>query len=424
MQMTKRTFYFLATILFVLNFSQAYAVPRSQAQIRKTGSAQRTETSLKVVASTVSSEIQSSAVKAVAKLLSTCGIGAYAAQKGILDSQAISVLSKMVFNIFQPCLLFVNVCETVAAQSAVSGSKITYLLPMVAVFQIMIGYIVGKIVTALPFFKFSPSRSKQLLACTTFGNSGPLPLVFTDALFRMSPDKTLLPKSVAYISLYLLGWSPIFWVLCTSILSKGSDKISAEENMKLLKKSVLSPPVMGSVFGLIVGSIGPLRELFINGVLKSVFEAMRTLGAGYLPAVLLVLAGSLISPQPAKDETLKAAVQPTENSRWGFIQQISVVYLCRFLLMPSLLFAIINSLKVVYPSMHAYLQSDKLLLFILLLEACMPSAQNSVTIQQLAGDKEGANMMAKTLLAIYALGTPAITFWLMKILHFTDLTII
>jgi auxin efflux carrier family protein len=181
---------------------------------------------------------------------------------------------------------------------------------------------------------------------------------------------------------------------------------------------------MGSVFGLIVGSIGSLRELFINGVLKSVFEAMRTLGAGYLPAVLLVLAGSLISPQPAKDDAPKAAVQPAENSRWGFVQQISVVYLCRFLLMPSLLFAIVNSLKVVYPSMYAYLQSDKLLLFILLLEACMPSAQNSVTIQQLAGDKEGANMMAKTLLAIYALGTPAITFWLMKILQFTDLSIV
>ena len=239
MQMVKRALYFVAVLILGFNFSQAYAVPRSQAQMRKTASLQRADTSLKVVASTVSSEISSSAVKAVAKLLSTCGIGAFAAQKGILDSQAISVLSKMVFNIFQPCLLFVNVCETVAAQSAVSGSKITYLLPMAAIFQIIIGYILGKIVTALPFLKFSPSRSKQLLACTTFGNSGPLPLVFTDALFRLSPDKTLAPKSIAYISLYLLGWSPIFWVLGTSILRKDSDTISAEENMKLLKKSIL-----------------------------------------------------------------------------------------------------------------------------------------------------------------------------------------
>ena len=234
----KRTLYLIAVLsLLLIQCSNAYALPRSQAQIRKSTAYQRPDTSMKVVSAAVSSEIQSSAIKAVAKLLATCGIGAYSAQKGILDSQAIKVLSSMVFNIFQPCLLFVNVCQTVA--SAPTGSKIIYLLPMAAVFQIVIGFFVGKVVTALPFLKFSESRSKQLLACTTFGNSGPLPLVFTDALFRLSPDKTLLPTSVAYISLYLLGWSPIFWVLCTSILSKDSGKLSADENMKLLKKSML-----------------------------------------------------------------------------------------------------------------------------------------------------------------------------------------
>ena len=37
------------------------------------------------------------------------------------------------------------------------------------------------------------------------------------------------------------------------------------------------------------------------------------------------------------------------------------------------------------------------------------------------GDKDGAGNMARLLLAVYALGTPAITFWLVKIMHFTGL---
>ena len=201
----------------------------------------RTElTSLGVsaVTASVSREIQNSAIRAVAKLLSTCGIGIWSAKQGILDSTAIGVLSKLVFNVFQPCLLFVSVAQTIAAQSSVKGSKIGYILPLAAILQILIGYCVGKLACLLPLGKRSPTEKKQLLQCTTFGNSGPLPLVFTDALFRLAPDKSLLPRSAAYISLYLLGWSPIFWVLGTSILGKNDD-VTQQDKLKLLKKTVI-----------------------------------------------------------------------------------------------------------------------------------------------------------------------------------------
>ena len=81
--------------------------------------------------------------------------------------------------------------------------------------QIFLGYVIGKVMS-LFMYGSDPeheSESKQFLIGTTFGNSGPLPLVFTDALFRTATDTTLLPRSVAFISLYLLGWSPLFWVV-------------------------------------------------------------------------------------------------------------------------------------------------------------------------------------------------------------------
>ena len=105
------------------------------------------------------------------------------------------------------------------------------------------------------------------------------------------------------------------------------------------------------------------------------------------------------------------------------MKQVIVTYLCRFLLLPTVAFAGLKSLAAVAPAAYNYLISQPLLLFILLLETCMPPAQNSVTIMQLSGDKKGSSMMARTLLVIYALGTPALTFWMMRILGTTGISL-
>ena len=133
-------------------------------------------TSLRSVAASVSAEIQNSAIRAVTKLLVTCGIGASSAYQGVLDAKAIEVLSKLVFNLFQPCLLFVNVAQTIAAQASVADSRIGYVLPIAAALQIIVGFIVGKVISLVMYDKKPTSESKQFLACTTFANSGPLPL--------------------------------------------------------------------------------------------------------------------------------------------------------------------------------------------------------------------------------------------------------
>ena len=82
--------------------------------------------------------------------------------------------------------------------------------------------------------------AKQLLMCSSFGNSGPLPLVFVDALLKHQGDS--LPKAVAYVSLYLLGWSPLFWIFGPMILSKkdpNAKTVSAEEKRKELIGRIL-----------------------------------------------------------------------------------------------------------------------------------------------------------------------------------------
>lgn len=390
------------------------------------------------VAASQAAVINKAAIRAIAKLLSTCGIGAWAGSVGILDQNALGVLSKLIFNIFQPCLLFVNVASTVAKIGGGSGtSEAITLLPFAAAFQILTGFIVGKIVSLLIYgTKPADEGSKQLLACTTFGNSGPLPLVFTDGLFRAHPDASLLPKSVAYISLYLLGWSPLFWIIGPGILedeSAAGKAVDPKKKTAELLKRIFSPPVVGSILGMVVGFVPFLQNIFINsnGILNPIFEAMRTLGAAYLPAVLMVLAGSLSSKPaaapaggsataPAAATAAATAAAPSTESD-GFAMRVASVYIARFLLMPVVSFGLYKLAITYIPATKALFHKDPLLLLVLLLESCMPSAQNTTVILQLQGKKDAATRLARLLMSIYVLGVPAISFWLVKILQLTQL---
>lgn len=391
---------------------------------------QSTLTSVVSAATTTDSAaiINKAALKAIGKLLSTCGIGIWAGKKGILDQTALSVLSKLIFNVFQPCLLFVNVARTVANLSsgtAKGSAEAIFILPIAAALQVIVGFTVGKILSFLIYKNDQNSdEAKELMACATFANSGPLPLVFSEGLFQASSDATLVGRSAAYISLYLLGWSPLFWIVGPAILKPGDGGAAKDPKQarRELVTRIFSPPVVLSLLGMIVGFVPALRKLIVypESPLSVVYEAMRTLGSAYLPAVLMVLSGSL-APPPAS--AAGAATVPKENKKVDkqFIMKVGSVYLSRFLLMPMIALGVLKLLSTVSPAMGALLAKDRLLLFVLLLESCMPSAQNTTVILQLQGNKAGATKLAQTLMMIYVLGVPALTFWLVQILKLTKL---
>ena len=384
----------------------------------------------------VASKITAAALRAVAKLIATCGMGVAAGKSGLLDKVALSVLSKLVFGLLQPCLLFSNVATTMSKMDA-TGTGPARLLPLMALLQVTLGFVVGKLVSLLVYGRQQGSEeAKQLLACTSFGNAGPLPLVFVDALLKTHADATLLPKSVAYVSLYLLGWSPLFWIIMPTILSPARDAskpADPKEQLRQLAARVLSPPVLGSLAGLIVGMVPFLRNLFVpaTGALHSIFGAAQTLGAGYLPAVLLVLAGSMTPTAPTAEEVeAVAAAKAAKKSgvaaaagggdQLAFIKQIVAIYAARFVLMPAMGFALVAAAKKHVPSL-ATLLTDPVLVFVLLLETCMPSAQNGTVVLQLLGNRGAAARMARVLMFIYVLGIPAISYWLVRILSMTGL---
>ena len=372
-----------------------------------------------LVNSEASRSITAAALNAIAKLLSTCGIGVWASNIGLLDKAALGVLSKLIFGLLQPSLLFVNVASTVAKLRSTGGGSSVYILPITAAIQILMGYAIGRIITFFLYGRKQSDDSRELLTCVTFANSGPLPLVFVDALLRNHANPAYLPQSVGFISLYLLGWSPLFWIFAPAILSDGGDQ-GKKTDWKVVMNRILSPPVLGSLMGIIVGSSKWLSGLLVDsrGLLNPAFEALRTLGAGYLPAVLLVLAGSLNPTAPATATSAAAAAGAAKALQvdWNYVKQIMSIYLARFCLIPLAGFAALKYVKRAVPSLATVL-SDPVLCFVLLLECAMPSAQNSTVILNLF--KKDPSRMARILLAVYVLGVPAISFWLVQILKFT-----
>lgn len=369
------------------------------------------------VAAPLISPVTAASLRAVAKLLSTVGLGGYASKQGMLDKNALQVLSKLVFGLLQPAMLFVNVAQTVSSSA---GGVTTWLLPLAAASQIFMGFVIGKVMGQLIYGKGGNADDKaQTLTGTSFGNSGPLPFVFVDGLFRNHPDPTILAKANAYISLYLLGWSPLFWMFAPVTLGATESKGTPAEKRAALLKRVFSPPVTASLAGLVVGLCPPLTKLMMDkkGLLNPVVEAMRTLGTAYVPAVVLVLAGSLFPSD--KDSSAKSESTGSGKKFMGqdldFVKQIVSIYASRFLLLPAVGFTAVKMAKQYVPFLAKTL-SDEVLVAVLLLEACMPSAQNSTVIYNLQGKNLLAARMARVLMAIYVLGVPAISFWIARIL--------
>jgi len=356
------------------------------------------------------------------------------------------------------------VATTLATPSSYGASLA--VLPVFALLQILFGSLYGKALASLLHLEPTSDEGKELAVCSAFANSGPLPLLFADAFFRLHPtEPTLYPRAVAYISFYLVAWSPLFWTVGATILGAvktqpaysipsssspppsppptPSSTIRKVLSHPLFQKAI-SPPTLGCLFGAIVGGTPPLRFLFFGPAapLASLFDALRTMGSAYLPTVLLVLAGSLaqvcISFLPFQfssflmentrlDSVSSLPFPPYLPPSQGFktlnlkdsalLKRTAAICFSRFVLMPLTALALLKAGRAtaLIPS------SDKLLAFILLLQACMPCAQNTVVILQLQKRPAAAASMATLVSLIYILAVVPMGFLLSAVLQYVGL---
>ena len=399
-------------------------------------------TSLSATA-TLNPAILKASFSATAKLLSSIGIGALMTPSGpkqfgrVLDGTAVSSLSKLTYWIFQPSFLLVGVAGTLANASTASASAAVglpksalFTLPLAALVQIGLGALSAKLITTrklnvrptlLGIDTNDDDSANDIRMCTTFANSGPLPLILSEAMFKGS----IFTDVSACVSFYLLIWSPLFWTFGRMILGTlAKDETSTDDSVvgKVVKqiKMVLSPPVIGSLLGVLIGSNPILRDMIVkpNGLLSPVFGALKTLGVAYLPAAVLVLAGSLVGGNKSSTATSTETNQNNPKSSSIHPKTILSILASRFLLSPILALTTVRLLTLanLLPSSTSNPRALAIITYTLLMEGCMPPAQNSVIMLQLDGKKERAAKMAKMLTVIYALSTVPVTLLLSGVL--------
>jgi len=359
---------------------------------------------------TINPTIAFASLGATTQLLSAIGLGALAASRpNVLDAAAVKALSRLAYNVFQPAFLLCNVVNTLASGSANSESggipKVSLILmPFISLLQIIVGSIFSKFVVNLS--KIEGEEKCDSRVCMTFVNSATLPFIFSAALFKDNP--ALMTDVSACLSFYLLVWSPAFWTYGRSLLLSNSETIEKENtsqasNLIIGLQKLFSPPVIGSTIGIIIGSIPMLRNAVLqDGIFSPVFRATKTLGSAYLPAAILVLSGSLGGSKNKK--VVQSQDQPIRS------RTLLSILFARFIVSPAssyfalrLLGKYTNILPPVGTTARAVVS------FIILMEGCMPPAQNSVLILQLAGCKERAERMAKMLTFIYVISIIPIT---------------
>ncbi|CAN8074385.1 unnamed protein product, partial [Agarophyton chilense] len=318
---------------------------------------------------------------AVSKLLTAVALGVVSTRRGVLDNAALHALSRLIYGVFLPALLFSNVL------GALRNGVFAYmaLLPLAAVLHVVAGALLAVLLARVLALN-APER-RLFLVCGAFGNAAAMPLLLCAALF----SDVARAKSVAAVSLYLLGWSPLFWsvgyVALAAMSSSQRSSPSSSMSPSRFASKLFTPPLVAALSALLISLIPPLRALLFRTPIPA---ALQTLGSGYSAAAVLVLAGSLARPQPK----FQSGASSLRIGRMAF-----GLSLCRFLFLPVLAYLVVSRISI----------GDAFVKFALLLQSVMPCAQNVTVMLTLQGEHEAAAVAARLLLAVYIIGVVPIT---------------
>ena len=386
--------------------------------------------------------------EAMAELFTAGIIGDTCVRQQFLTAPMVQSLSKTCFTILLPMFLFTSIMRTVQANGG-RLTKNTMMIPFIAIFHcIIVNFIMRYFLLPLVNMDSKSDEGRSTLVCCTFGNSGVIPLIFAEALFRHNVD--VLQKAYSFVSLYLVGWSPFFWSfgrfsLLGSVHSNQAQKskfdlwkVHEDRSMMTIiydqvtfLKSLFPPPVIGVLTGLLIASIPLLRNLFmgentVNGenkpILGVVFNSLQNLGRAANPLALLVLTSSLAFGRMKEDQNegssnvkTNSNTTSSSHSTMTLVKRLSCVSIARFIISPLLMMIILrNTIGSLddFASIRASgshddgiiaVSENSMIWFILMLQSCMPPAQNSVLMLQVAEKTREASTMAKFLFSIYSL---------------------
>ncbi|MCP3968088.1 MAG: hypothetical protein GY750_02080 [Lentisphaerae bacterium] len=298
--------------------------------------------------------------KAVASIFLIALAGVFMVRRNILSRDSLKVISQLVFTLFLPSLLFTKVASSVTLNQLREYWIFTASCIIITISSCIVGIIMVKIFRPKDFIK------NGIAAAVGFGNAGYVPIPLLIAVTMVFPIFSNNPNSsneaVAFISVYLLGFSPLLWTV-------GFSLISGSKMSELSLRKVFTPPIIGLFLGLTVGLVPQLKSLFCfrGSLLYPVFSAAEVISMATVPCALLVLGGNLANgPVP------------------GIINKRTIfsVIVTRLIIFPAIAIVYVMFLR-----KTGLLPMSLLAALVLVVEAGAPPANNLVVMASLANPK-------------------------------------
>lgn len=282
-------------------------------------------------------------------------------RKKLLNSSHIKGLSIVTINILLPSLIFSKISENLQP----SELPIWWIIPLIAMATTGIGFSLAWFV----WRKHLPAKRNLL----------PLSALMNAAYFTLPVGMVIYPdrfdEFALYISLYVLGISPLVWTF-------GKLLITNPKGKKQDWKGILTPPLLANFIGLTIVLTGT-REY----IPAFITDGISMLGQATVPVATLIL-GATLGALPWKFKPI--------------IRDLAWVLTIKMLAVPAVVFIVLynSSLAMNYP----------LLSKLLILEAAAPPATALIIqIRRYGGDQEKAGSI---ILFSYFACLLLIPFWL------------
>ncbi|KAL6893889.1 hypothetical protein ACP4OV_007987 [Aristida adscensionis] len=167
--------------------------------------------------------------------------------------------------------------------------------------------------------------------------------------------------------------------------------LKLKESTHQVVEELTAPPTMGAVAGLVVGAVPWLKSVFVgsNAPLGAVHDALKLLGDGTIPCLMLILGGNLTKG------VRKSTVPP----------KVVVAIICvRYVMLPLIGVAVVRAARDM-----GFLPPDPLYQYTLMMHFAVPTAMSIGTMAQLYD--VGQEECSVILLWTYLFAALALTVW-------------
>lgn len=320
--------------------------------------------------------------KTILTILIATSCGVIIARKKILHEHALKDLTNVLVYVVLPCLIF----SKIVAAISFDALNDLWIFPAAALVNVGVGLLTGYLLSL--FCKKQREFKSGIIVSVTFNNCIYIPLVIVAAISlqapELFPDKDAAAKGITYLSLYLVPFIILIWLLGYPIL--------AHHKMKDFKlNKIITPPVIATFAAIFIGLIPWTKSLFVgsNAPLGMFQQAASILGNATMPMALIILGGNLANSYGKTNIRFSTGL---------------LVVIGKYLIAPIIAILILFVLKKIGCNLTPMMS------FIILLEGFMPPAMNLVVISQFADSNK--ETMAALMFWMYLIAIPVMTVWL------------